>query len=413
MALALMFVLSACAVSRGETVVKIGVVAGRMSDAETAAFCEMLETFFASQETKDVKYELFIADAAGSTERQKEYIINLLGQKLNLLVTNYMDSSTVNETAEKLIETGTPVLIFGRQMIVRDGIEYAAHSSVEELLDQVKGCYVSGDLHQASLLQGEILAARPRHGDVNGDGVIQYVIIRDSAPRAESRLRTDMFLRAVGNAGLEAVCLGDRNGAATKEQAKTIFERLFRDFGTQIEAVICTHDYIAAGVAQVLQEASDAKALQEAEAAKALREAEAAKALQEAEAAQELQDADGAADETAEEPEEEAEAVAAEEPEEEAEAVAEEEPQAVQTENVNVYADICVLGMDGTEEALQLVREGKITGTVLIDDAAQYRKAQEAIMKILNGEEIEKYYWAEYTIVNGAYMMNLDRQNAR
>ena len=147
--------------------------------------------------------------------------------------------------------------------------------------------------------------------------------------------------------------------------------------------MICTHDYIAAGVAQVLQEAGAVQALRDAEAAQALR------------------DAGGTADETAEEAEEEAEDGAAE------------EPQTVQTENVNVYADICVLGMDGTEEALQLIREGKIAGTVLIDDAAQDRKAQEAILKILNDEEIEKYYWAEYTIINGAYVMNLDRQNAR
>ncbi len=357
MALALLFVFSACAVSRGETVVKIGVVAGRMSDAETAAFCEMLQTFFASQETKDVKYELFIADAAGSADRQKEYINNLLGQKLKLLVTNYLDSSVVTATAEKLKETGTSVLLFGRQMIAREGTDYAAHSSVDELLDQVKGCYVSGDLHQASLLQGEILAARPRHGDINGDGVIHYVIIRDNAPRSESRLRTDMSLRAVSNTGLGAVCLADRNGAISQEQAKIIFERLIRDYGTQIEAVVCTHDYIAAGVVQAIQEA------------------------------------ESAANETGED--------------------AQPETSMVQTARVRINEDICVLGMDGTEEALQLIREGKIAGTVLIDDAAQERKAQDAILKMLNGEEVEKYYWAEYTIINSAYVMNMDRQNAR
>lgn len=372
MALALMFVFSVCVASRGETVVKIGIVAGRMSDAETAAFCDMLQTFFASQETGNVKYELFIADAAGNVDRQKEYVNTLLGQKLKLLVVNYLDSSAVTGTSEKIKSTGTPVLLFGRQMIVREGTNYSAHSAVDELLDQVKGCYISGDLHQASLLQGDILAARPYHGDTNRDGVIHYVIIRDSAPRSESRLRTDMSLRAVGNAGLDAVCLADRNGATNEEQAKAIFERLIREYGTQIEAVICTHDYIAAGVAQAIQEANGTL-----------------------DGTQAAETTDSAADETGEGAEKEAA----------------EETKTVQKTSAKVNADICVIGMDGTEEAMQLIREGRIAGTVLIDDAAQDRKAQETILKILNGEEIEKYYWAEYTIINSAYVMNLDRQN--
>ena len=309
------------------------------------------ENVFASQETDDIKYELFFADAGGSADQQKDQIGNLLKQKLNLILINYLDSAAVEETAGKLSAAGTPAVLFGRHMIVRDGNEYTAHASVDALLDQIQGCYVGGDLRQASLMQGQILADRPYHGDADQDGVIHYVIIRDSAPRAESRLRTDLSLRAVGNAGLEAVCLADRGGAEDQEQAKTIFARMIQEFGVQIEAVICTHDYIAAGVAQAIQEAGAAQAIQEADAAQADQEAEKAA-------------------------------------------------------GVAVNAGICVMGMDGTEEALQLIRENKIAGTVLIDGTAQERTAQEAILKILNGEEIQKYYWAEYKIITSAYVTN-------
>lgn len=332
--LALALVFAASAPVRAENVRRIGVCVDRMSDAETRAFCDMLHTFFAGQETDEIKYELFFADADGNADQQKDQIDSLLSQKLDLVMINFLDSGTVEATAEKLKAAGTPAVLFGQQMIVRDGNEYTAEASVDALLDQIQGCYVGGDLRQASLMQGRILMDRPNHGDINQDGVIRYVIIRDSAPRSESRLRTDLSLRAVGNTGLEAVCLADRAGAEDQEQARVIFEKLIHEFGPQIEAVICTHDDIAAGVAQAIQES------------------------------------DGA-----------------------------------------VNADICVMGMDGTEEALQLIRENKIAGTVLIDGAAQERALREAILKILNGEEIQKYYWAEYKVINSANVNDLDSQN--
>lgn len=330
--LALVLVFSACASVHAETIRKIGVCVGRMSDEETLNFCEMLRAYFAGLETGDTRYELFFADAGGSAEKQTAHIAALLKQNLKLLVISFLDSSVVEATAEKLVSAGTPVLVFGRSLIVRDGNSYTAHSSVDSLLDQIKGCYVGGDLRQASLMQGQILSDQKNHGDINQDGVIHYAIIRDSAPRAESRLRTEYSMQAAANAGLEAVCVEDRSGADNREQAKDICQKIIQDFGAQIEAVICTHDEIAIGAAQAIQEAGDA-----------------------------------------------------------------------------VSADISVLGMDGTDEALRMILERKITGTVLIDGEAQDRIAQEAILKLLNGGEIQKYYWAEYTTVNSLNARTLIR----
>ena len=324
--LALALVIGSSAPARAETVRKIGVCVGRMSDAETKAFCEMLRTYFASLETGDIKYELFFADAEGKPEQQKAHIESLLKQKLKLIVIDFLDSAVVEAVTETLASSGVSALLFGRQMIVRSGNEYTAHSSVDALLERVKGCYVGGDLRQASLKQGEILAARPNHGDTNGDGVLHYVIIRDASPQAESRLRTELSLRAVGNAGLEAVCLADRSGAADREQAKILCEKMIQDFGGQIEAIICTHDEVAIGAAQAVQAAGDA-----------------------------------------------------------------------------ANPAVCVLGMDGTDEAVRLVRQKKLAGTVVIDESAQERMAREAIQKILDGEEIQKYYWTEYRTVTSAY----------
>ncbi len=333
--LVFLFAFSCFAVGHAETVKKIGVSAGNMAETETRACCEMLEEFFAGQETDSVKYELFFADAGNDAAAQKRQISSLLSQRPDLLVIYPLDMSVLGDLTDQFVSAQVPLVLFGRRLIVWEGWEYRAADAVQQLLEQVPGCYVGGDIRRAGLLQGQILAARFDHGDLNGDGVIHYAVIRDNGNRTESRLRTDMSLQAASKAGLEAVCLSDRSGAADAAGAQEMCARVIREFGRQIEGIICTRDYIAEGVVQAIEEA-----------------------------------------------------------------------------RADVNANLFVLGMDGTDEGVQLVRERKITGTVLVDSEAQDRVMQEAILKALNGEETEKYYFAQYQIIDTAYVIRMDWQNA-
>ena len=69
-----------------------------------------------------------------------------------------------------------------------------------------------------------------------------------------------------------------------------------------------------------------------------------------------------------------------------------------------VGKDIYLLGVDALEEAVQLVKEGEMTGTVLNDHIGQSHAAVDVAVKLLNGEEIENYYWVDYVKVNKAYV---------
>ena len=53
---------------------------------------------------------------------------------------------------------------------------------------------------------------------------------------------------------------------------------------------------------------------------------------------------------------------------------------------------------------MQLVRDGEMTGTVLNDHIGQSHTAVDVAVKLLNGEEIENYYWVDYVKVNKAYV---------
>ena len=69
-----------------------------------------------------------------------------------------------------------------------------------------------------------------------------------------------------------------------------------------------------------------------------------------------------------------------------------------------VGEDIYLLGVDALEEAVQLVKEGEMTGTVLNDHIGQSHTAVDVAVKLLNGEDIDNYYWVDYVMVNKAYV---------
>ena len=69
-----------------------------------------------------------------------------------------------------------------------------------------------------------------------------------------------------------------------------------------------------------------------------------------------------------------------------------------------VGKDIYLVGVDALEECVEMVNEGTMTGTVLNDANGQSHAAVDVAVKLLNGEDIDNYYWVDYVKVNKAYV---------
>ena len=76
---------------------------------------------------------------------------------------------------------------------------------------------------------------------------------------------------------------------------------------------------------------------------------------------------------------------------------------AIQTAGRKVGEDIYLLGVDALPEAIDLIRDGDMTGTVLNDHIGQSHAAVDVAVKLLKGEEIQNYYWVDYVMVDKAY----------
>ena len=69
-----------------------------------------------------------------------------------------------------------------------------------------------------------------------------------------------------------------------------------------------------------------------------------------------------------------------------------------------VGEDIYLLGVDAIPDALELIKNGEMTGTVLNDHVGQSHKAVDVAVELLNGKEIQSYYWVDYVMVDKAYV---------
>jgi len=73
--------------------------------------------------------------------------------------------------------------------------------------------------------------------------------------------------------------------------------------------------------------------------------------------------------------------------------------QAIEAAGRVVGEDIYLVGVDALAEAVDLVNEGRMTGTVLNDHIGQSHAAVDAAIKFLNGEEVAKFITVDYVKV--------------
>ena len=76
--------------------------------------------------------------------------------------------------------------------------------------------------------------------------------------------------------------------------------------------------------------------------------------------------------------------------------------QAIKAAGRVVGKDIYLVGVDALEEAVELVNNGGMTGTVLNDHVGQSHKAVDAAIDAINDRPLDKYYWVDYVKVTPA-----------
>ena len=216
-----------------------------------------------------VTYQDF--DSNGNQTTQNEAIQTAIADGYNLLIVNMVTSGS-SDTAKGIMELAgdVPVIFFNRA-VDEDGVE--ASASVLNAYENI--AFVGTDAPEAGHLQGkmvgEYLLENYDTVDLNGDGVISYVMFKGQEGNAEAEARTQFgvedanaVLTAAGkpelayyNASATDKYLVDQGGKWSAQAANDYMATILPEYseanGNMVELIICNNDGMAEGAVSALQ----------------------------------------------------------------------------------------------------------------------------------------------------------------
>lgn len=205
-------------------------------------------------------------DGAGNQASQTDQINTAIANGANLLIVNIVETSSP-DAAQNAVEAaktaGIPIIFFNREV-------------ADEVVNSYEKCaFVGTDAPEAGHMQGkmigEYLLANYDAVDLNGDGVISYVMFKGQEGNAEAEARTQFgvedanaVLTAAGkpelayyNASATDKYLVDQGGKWSAQAANDYMATILPEYseanGNMVELIICNNDGMAEGAVSALQ----------------------------------------------------------------------------------------------------------------------------------------------------------------
>ena len=252
-ALALAFVmmlgLVACGGNGGSgdevTTYKVGVAIYDYNDNFMTLYRQEIEAYFKTLETDTVKYELSIQDGKNDMATQTAQIDTFITQEMDVIICNLVQTSSAEVIIEKVVDADIPLILINREPLGDDG-----DMSYPGIINNPKVCYVGADARQSGTYQGEIVLALDNKGDMNGDGVVKYVMIIGDPENPDAQYRTEFSIKALTDAGVAVEELYSGLGNWAQEKGQQIAATALSQFGNEIDIIFCNNDGMALGAAE-------------------------------------------------------------------------------------------------------------------------------------------------------------------
>lgn len=308
--LALIFTLGLTACGGKNTQPQVALCLRQADDRSTARYYTALESALTQ-----AGYAVTLVDGKNDQTEQNGRIDVLIAQGYDLLVVDPVLVSEAQTVLEKAKAGDIPVVF----------INHEPDGAVLESWE--KACFVGCDAAKPGLMQGQIILELPNQGDVNGDGVLSYLVLAGPEDHIDARLRTDNCVEVLADAGVPLLHLCTAAGDWTKEAGQRLCREALTKYGRDIEVVFCNNDAMAVGAAAAIGDSGWI-----------------------------------------------------------------------------LGRDIYLVGIDADGEALKLVQQDKMAGTVLVDIQSQVDQVLAAAKLLLEDQPVENRYYIDYTAVT--------RQNA-
>lgn len=227
----------------------IGVAIYEFNDNFMTLYRNEIESYFQTLETDTAKYKVTIVDGKTDMATQTNQIDTFITQKMDLIICNLVQTSSADTIIDKVVAAGIPLVLINREPLGETDESYPG------ILNNPTVCYVGADARQSGTFQGEIVRDLDNKGDVNGDGVVKYVMIEGDPENVDAQYRTEFSIKALKDAGINVECLVDNVGNWQTDKGQEIAASALAQYGTDIDVIFCNNDGMAIGAAAAIDAA--------------------------------------------------------------------------------------------------------------------------------------------------------------
>lgn len=185
-------------------------------------------------------------DSQNNQATQNDQVDLFLSKGVSALAINPVDRTAAGVILDKAMAKDIPVVFFNREPLPED----MAKS------DMV--FYVGAKAEESGTMSGQIIAdyftAHPE-ADKNGDGIIQYVMLKGEPGHQDAELRTEFSIKAIEAAGFKVEKIAEDTAMWDRVKGQDKMAAFLAAHGDKIEAVLANNDDMALGAIEALKAA--------------------------------------------------------------------------------------------------------------------------------------------------------------
>jgi methyl-galactoside transport system substrate-binding protein len=192
--------------------------------------------------------EIQIVDSEGQQATLNNQVDIFITKGVDVLAINLVDPASAQSVIEKAKKAGIPLVLFNKE------------GSKEAMASYDKVWYVGTDSAESGIIQGQMMVADWKDNpemDKNGDGVVQYVMLKGEPGHPDAEARTRESVKAFTDAGInvEQLALEADPNWSTQHGNDKMAAWLTSSFGKDIELVICNNDGMGFGAITAMKAA--------------------------------------------------------------------------------------------------------------------------------------------------------------
>jgi len=192
------------------------------------------------------KATIEMVDSQNAQPTQNDQVDAFLSKKAKVIAINPVDRTAAAAIIDKAKGRSTPVVFFNREPLAED---MAKSDTVY---------YVGARAEESGTMSGQIIAdyftANP-DADKNGDGIIQYVMLKGEPGHQDAELRTEYSVKAIEDAGFKVEKIAEDTAMWDRVKGQDKMAAFLAAHGDAIEAVLANNDDMALGAIEALKAA--------------------------------------------------------------------------------------------------------------------------------------------------------------